>query len=99
VSGRAIHVSYKEHIRFIKTNNPKSAYAIHILDNRHEYGTSQDTLQLLEACRKGKRMDCWETLYIQALHQQKVLIDEQEINDTNPLLQMARETKAEPDPN
>jgi hypothetical protein len=66
-SGRAIHVRYKEHIRYIRTNNPKSAYAAHILNNRHEYGTAQETLQLLQNCQKGTRMDCWET-YMQALH-------------------------------
>jgi hypothetical protein len=69
-SGRAINVRYKEHIRYIRTNNPKSAYATHILDNRHEYGTAEDTLQLLQTCQKGTRMDFWETLYVQALHRQ-----------------------------
>jgi hypothetical protein len=51
-SGRAIKVRYKEHIRYIRTNNSTSAYATHILQNRNEYGTSDDTLQLLTACRK-----------------------------------------------
>jgi hypothetical protein len=88
-SGRAINVKYKEHIRYIWTNNPKSAYATHILDNRHEYGTKENTLQLLQACQKGTRMDCWETLYIQALHQSKVLITEQQVNNTNPLFELA----------
>jgi hypothetical protein len=88
-SERAINVRYKEHIRYIRTNNPKSTYATRILDNRHEYGTVQDTLQLLQACQKGTRMDCWEALYMQALHQQKVLINEQQVNNTNPLFQMA----------
>jgi hypothetical protein len=87
-SGRAINVRYKEHIKYIRTNNPKSAYATHILDNRHEYGT-EDTLQLLQECQKGTRMDCWETLYIQALHQRKVLVTEQQVNDTNPLFELA----------
>jgi hypothetical protein len=50
--GRAINVKYKEYIRYIRTNNPKSAYATHILDNRHEYGTEGNTLQLLQACQK-----------------------------------------------
>jgi hypothetical protein len=43
-SGRAINVRYKEHIRYIQTNNPKSAYTTHTLDNRHEYGTEENTL-------------------------------------------------------
>jgi len=28
-----INIRYKEHIRYIKTNNPQSAYAMHILHN------------------------------------------------------------------
>jgi hypothetical protein len=88
-SGRAINVRYKEHIRYIRTNNPKSAYATHILDNRHKYGTEENTLQLLQACQKGTRMDCWEALYMQALHQRKVLITEQQVNNTNPLFELA----------
>ena len=33
---------YKEHIRYIKYNDPQSAYALHILNNRHQYGTITD---------------------------------------------------------
>jgi len=43
-SGRPIATRHKENIRYIKTNNPVSAYATHILNNRHEYGTANDTL-------------------------------------------------------
>jgi hypothetical protein len=50
------------------------------------------TLQLLQACQKGTRMDSWEALYIQALHQQNILITEQKTNDTNPLFELARIT-------
>ena len=88
-SGRAISVRYKEHIRYIRTNNPKSACATHILENRHEYGTEENTLQLLQTCQKGTRMDCWETLYIQALHQRNTLITKQQVNDINPLFELA----------
>jgi len=35
-------------------------------------------------------MDCWETLYMQVFHQQKVLFDEQQVNDTNPLFELAK---------
>ena len=69
--GKAINVRYKEHIRYIRANNPKYAYATHILENRHEHGTRESTLQLLQACQKGTRMDCWEAFYIQAIHQKK----------------------------
>jgi hypothetical protein len=32
-SGRSITVRHKDHISYIRNNNPKSAYATHILDN------------------------------------------------------------------
>jgi len=59
--------------RYIRTNNPLSPYALHILRNRHEYGTIADTLQLLKTCQKGTRVNVWEALYIQIFHQHKVL--------------------------
>ena len=40
-SGRAITKRFKEHIRYIKSNNPTSAYAAHILQNIHEFGTNK----------------------------------------------------------
>ena len=52
-SGRSISVRHKEHIRYIRTNNPLSAYALHILQNRLEYGTIADALQLLKTCQKN----------------------------------------------
>ena len=42
-SGRSIDVRHKEHIRYIRNNNPLSAYALHILQNGHVYGTTADT--------------------------------------------------------
>jgi hypothetical protein len=35
-SGRPITTRHKAHIRYIRTNNTTSAYAAHILNNRHE---------------------------------------------------------------
>ena len=34
-SGRSIAIRHKEHVPYIRTNNPASAYALHILNNRH----------------------------------------------------------------
>jgi len=77
-------------MRYIRSNNSTSAYAAHSLDNRYEYGTKEDTLKLLKNCQKGKHMGCWEALYMQSFHQNKVLINEQQIGDTNPLFEIAR---------
>src|SRR5215469_12588855 len=88
-SGRYINIRHKEHIRYIRTNNTTSAYALHILSNRHEYGTAEETLQLLKSCQKGTKMNCWETFYMQLLHKHNTLIDEQQVNDINPLYAIA----------
>jgi len=88
-SGRTISVRFKEHIRYIRSNNSTSAYATHILENWHEYGTKENKLQLFKACQKGTHMDCWEALYMQVFRQQKVLTNEQQVIDTNPLFELA----------
>jgi hypothetical protein len=88
-SGRAIDIRFKEHIRYIRTNNPISAYAAHILHNIHEYGSMNDTLHLLKPCRKGTQMNCWESLQIQTHHQHKLLISEQPVCEANPLYELA----------
>ena len=90
-TGKSIEIRHREHIQYIKTNNPISAYALHILNNRHEYGSPEHTTQLLKSCGKGKVMNCWQTFYIQGLQQQNLLIDEQ-TNEPNPLYALANIT-------
>jgi len=62
--GRPITTCYKEHIRYIRQNNPMSAYAMHIPNNRHKFGPAEETLRPLKPCTKGTKMNCWEALYI-----------------------------------
>jgi hypothetical protein len=88
-SGRSIAIRHKEHARYICTNNPTSAYALHILNNRHDYGTAEETSELLKSCHKGTCMNCWETFNMQLFHQHGTLINEQQVNDFNPLYEMA----------
>jgi len=82
-SGRPITVRHKELVRYVQTNNLQSVY-IYILNNRHEYGTAAETLELLKPCHKGIRINCWEAFYVQTFHQHNILISEQQA-DTNPL--------------
>ena len=70
-----------------------SEYALYILNNRHEYGIPERTMQLLKACGKGKPMNCWESFYMQVLQQQNLLIDEQKTNEPNPLYALTNITK------
>jgi hypothetical protein len=83
-TGRSIGIWRREHTRYIKTNNPISAYALHVLNNRHEYGNADQTIELLKTCNKGIKTNCWESLFIH-IFQQDILIDEQRVNDLNPL--------------
>jgi hypothetical protein len=84
-SGREIKTRIKEHISYIRTNKPTSAFAQHILDRNHDYGNITDNVQILKRCQKGKLMNCWEALYIQKLKQEANLINEQVTQTSNPL--------------
>jgi hypothetical protein len=78
---------YKEHLRYIRYNNPISAYAMHILNNRHDFGSTEETL--LKPCTKGTRMNCWDALFIHLHHRHHIPISEQEVTDTNPPFDLA----------
>ena len=71
-------------------SNPASAYAVHILNNRHEYGTTENTLQLIKPCRKSSKINHWENMYIQIYRQYNKLIEEQQVNEPNPLFEYAQ---------
>ena len=42
-----------------------TAYALHILNNKHENGNADQTIQLLKPCNKGNKKNGWEPFYIQ----------------------------------
>jgi len=56
----SLKVSYKEHIRYIRYNNPKSAYAQHILRNQHEYGTMKNVMNLLKPLNNPNSLTPYE---------------------------------------
>jgi hypothetical protein len=88
-SGRAITVRHTEHLRYIRNNNPMSAYATYILHNRHEFGPAEETPKVLKPCNKGTKMNCWEALYMDMRYKEGLLIHEQQVTDTNPLFDLA----------
>jgi hypothetical protein len=61
---RSLKLRYQEHFRYIRNNNPQSAYAQHILNNRHEYGPMHNTMELLKQINKTKFLIPYEQLYI-----------------------------------
>jgi len=66
---------------------------LHILNNKHDHGTVEESLEPLKPCYKGTLMNRWETLYMQILHQNNMLINEQQDNDTNPFYELADTTR------
>jgi len=94
-SGRSTATKYKEHTQYIRTNNPIWAYALHILNNRCEYGTAEETMELMKPYNKGMRKNCWETLYKQAFYQRNILIEEQQVNDVNPVYNLANMSRGQ----
>jgi len=46
-----------------------------------------------KTCNKGIKMNCWESLFIHIFQQQDTLIDEQRVNDLNPLYTLANVTR------
>jgi hypothetical protein len=88
-TSRNLKQRYREHIRYIRNNNPQSAYAQHILHNRHEYVSIADTMTLLKLIHKMSMLNPYEQLFIQTLHYNGNLITEQGTGEQNPLFQLA----------
>ena len=65
-TSRNLTTRCREHIRYIQTNKPQSAYAQHILNNIHEYGTPTETITLLKHITDQTMLVPYEQLFIQA---------------------------------
>jgi hypothetical protein len=89
-TGRYITTRYKEHIRYIRHNNLISAYSMHIINNRHEFGPHESTLSLLKQCQKCPIMNTREAMYIQATSHQNLLVAEQNSTEYNTMFKLAR---------
>jgi len=55
---------FQEHTRYIKNNEPHSAYALHILNCRHECGSINDTMTLLKYINTPSALLPYEEMYI-----------------------------------
>ena len=91
-TSRNLKQRYQEHTRYIRNNDPQSAYALHILKNQHEYGPMNDTMTLLKQEHKTPMLISYEQLFIQTYHKHGLLIQEQHMGDTNPLFQLITHT-------
>jgi hypothetical protein len=95
-SGRKIGIRYKEHFQYIKCNNLQSAYANHILQNNHEYGPIEQTMELLPKENKGNKMNTSENYYIQCFSYHNSIIEEQACTKLNSLFQLAHSMQPPP---
>jgi len=72
----------------IRRNNFQSAYTLHILNFKHEYGTIGDTMTLLKHIDKPSLFLPYKQLYIKLFHHNNQLIPEQHPNEQNPMFQL-----------
>jgi len=91
-TSRDLRQRYQEHMRYIRGNNPQSAFAQHILNHRHEYGKIEEIMKLLKHINHTPSLTPYEQYFIQTHHQQNKLIAEQSPGEYNPLIQLAIDT-------
>ena len=63
-TNRNLNLRIQEHVRYIKNNDPRSAYAAHILNCRHEYGNITETMTLLKQINRPSLLLPYEQMYI-----------------------------------
>ena len=91
-TSRNLKQRYQEHVRYIRNNDPQSAFAQHILNNRHEYGTIEEIMKLLKPTNHTSMLIPYELFFIQSHHQHGQLISEQNPGELNPLIQLGLDT-------
>jgi len=91
-TSRNLKQRYQEHIRYIRNNDPQSAFAQHILNNQHEYGTIEEIMKLLKPTNHTSMLIPYELFFIQSHHQHGQLISEQNPGELNPLIQLGIDT-------
>jgi hypothetical protein len=82
-TGRNFKTRYEEHTNDIRLNKDKSKYAVYILQENHEYGPIDKTMEILKVANKGKYLDIWERFYIYKTSRFKHVLNEQHIGETN----------------
>jgi len=89
-TSRNLKSRFWEHVRYIKNNDPRSAYALHTLNCRHEYGNIKDTMTFLKQINTPTLLLHYEQMYIQLFHHNNELIPKQHLNEHNPMFDLRR---------
>jgi hypothetical protein len=91
-TSRNLNQRYRERIRYIRNNDPQSAYEQHILQNLNDYGSIADTMSLLKPIHKTSMLISYEQLFFQTFYHNENLITEQDTGEQNPLFQLSIDT-------
>jgi hypothetical protein len=97
-TSRSLKLRFQEHTHYIKHNESQSAYALHILNCRHEYGSTNDTMSLLKHINKPSLLLPFEQMYIQLFYHNNQLIPEQHPNEQNHMFQLLHNRYHTPHP-
>lgn len=91
-TGRQFRQRYKEHSADYKHERRKSAFAKHLLDEKHKHMPIEQTLEVLYKEKKGNKLNTLEALEIYK-HKNNI-INEESINH-NPLFELILNTPTE----
>jgi hypothetical protein len=83
-TGRNFQTRYKEHIHAIRSNNPNSKYAQHILETQHPYGPMSDIMEVLHLNKKGQGMNTWKRYHIYTLSKDGLQLNDTYTDTHNP---------------
>jgi hypothetical protein len=87
-TGRDSKTRHKEHIDDIKSNKDKSRYALHILQENHEYGPTEKIMNILKLQNKVRHLDVYERFYIYKANKQNIIMKEQNVEVNNVLFDL-----------
>jgi hypothetical protein len=82
-----LYVLYISCIFCIKHDDPQSDYALHILNNKHDYASIKYTMTWLKHIDKPSLLIPYKQLYIQSYDSNNKLIPEQHSSEQNPIYQ------------
>jgi hypothetical protein len=82
-------MKYEEHINDIRSNKDKSRYALHILQQNHEYGPIDQTTKVLKIVNESKYLNVMEKLYIYTTTKCKEILNKQHVGESNVLFDLA----------
>jgi hypothetical protein len=80
-----LELRYKQHIHYIMSKNPQSAYTNHVLASSHEYGPTDTTTTLLQSMQKGSCMNVLDNYFIQLFQHNNMIVNEQTLKERSQL--------------